>query len=71
MYGPFGEDASDYGCYIAPKRRARSIDQEHRNQNARYHAQAEYNKGGFTAAFWARPKKTIQKKKTPPVAHAA
>ena len=63
MYGPFGEDASDYAGYIPPTRRVRSISGEYRNQNARYHAQALYNKGGFTAAFWARPKKTIQKRK--------
>lgn len=69
MYGPFGESASDYDGYIDTWRyeRPRSIDEE-------YHAQAEYNKGGFSAAFWAKPKKTIKKKKkktTGPLAQAA
>ena len=70
MYGPFGEDASDYGGYIASTRRARSVEDDEWEHDAQYHAQALYNKGGFSADFWAKPKKTI-KKKVKPVAHAA
>lgn len=68
MYGPFGEHASDYDGYIAPVPRARSIDEDHWEQDVSYHAQALYNKCGFSAAFWAKPKRTIRKKKKVPPA---
>ena len=70
MYGPFGEHPSDYDGYIAPVPRARSIDEDYWEQDRRYHSQAEYNTGGFSAEFWGKPKKTIRKRRrnVPPAA---